>query len=70
MNHDMSSGGFLKIKWTEQHKLFTHYLISQHKHDKTCTLSLKQPTIFLIKKRKQPTKATLCIALDHGALHK
>lgn len=49
MNHDMSSGGFLKIKWTEQHKLFTHYLISQHKHDKTCTLSLKQPTIFLIK---------------------
>lgn len=64
MNHDMSSGGFLKIKWTEQHKLFTHYLISQHKHDKTCMLSLKHPTI------KQPTKATLCIALDHGALYK
>lgn len=61
MNHDMSSGGFLKIKWTEQHKLFTHYLISQHKHDKTCTLSLKQPTIFKEKKTTHQGYSVHCI---------
>lgn len=53
----------LKIKWTKQHKLLTHYLISQHKHDKACTLSPKHLTLFLIKYRKLTTHPRLLCAL-------